>query len=205
MLASEIMAAPPGPIAQIPAPAPGGAFVLPAEEMAISLPENLSVGQRKPLLRRLYARLRMAPSEEKARSIAEAIEQVWLSSGDERIDFIMQSAIIAIEQEDFATAGELLDRVIELRPRYAEGWNKRAMVFFMQKKYEKALYRLRVALALDPHHFQAMHGLALILSEMGDRPCALQAYRMLLRQYPHFSRAREAAAELDRQVNGQKG
>ena len=173
------------------------------QETVISLPEHMTPKERKPLLDRLYRQLRGARTEKAARPIADAIEQVWLTSGDDNIDFIMQNAIMAMEQEDFAVAEELLDQVIELRPDYAEGWNKRAMVHFIKKQYEKSLGKLRHALALDPRHFQAMHGLALVMEEIGDRSFALQAYRVLLHNYPQFTEAREAAKELGREVNGQ--
>ena len=169
----------------------------------VALPERITAEQRKPLLARLYRRLRRASSVGTAQPIADAIEQVWLTSGDDNIDFIMQNAIQAMEEQDFVVAEELLDRVIELRPDYAEGWNKRAMVHFMRRQYREALASLRHALAIDPHHFQALHGLALTLQEIGDRKGALQAYRVLLHNYPQFAQAREAVEELDRQVNGQ--
>ncbi len=171
--------------------------------ITISVPEHMTKKERKPLLERLYRRLRQASSQTLAQPIADAIEQVWLTSGDGNIDFIMQNAILAMEQRDFVVAEELLDRVIELMPLYAEGWNKRAMVHFMKKEYEKALATLRHALALDPKHFQALHGLALTLQEIGDHSCALQAYRVLLRNHPQFTQAKEAIRELDRKVNGQ--
>ena len=110
---------------------------------------------------------------------------------------------MAMEQEDFVVAEELLDRVIELKPRYAEGWNKRAMVHFMKKEFEEALAKLRQTLAIDPKHFQALHGLALVMQEIGDHRCALQAYRVLLHNHPQFPEAREAVKELSREVNGQ--
>jgi tetratricopeptide (TPR) repeat protein len=169
----------------------------------ISLPEHMTLEERKPLLDKLYRRLRGARTSKAAKPIVEAIEQVWLTSGDDNIDFIMQNAILAMEEEDFVVAEELLDRVIELRPGYAEGWNKRAMVHFMKKEYEKALMKLRQTLALDSKHFQALHGLALVMQEIGDHRCALQAYRVLLHNHPQFQEAREAVKELNREVNGQ--
>ena len=205
MQAHMAMAVPAGPGVQLPAPVPGGGgegYEI-SQSQPISLPEHLKAGQRKPLLRRLYARLQAAASEKASRPIVDAIEQLWLTSGDKNIDFIMQNAIMALDQNDYETAMELLNRVIALRPGYAEGWNKRAMVHFMKKQYGPALHDLRAALALDPHHFQALHGLALVMNEIGNKRSALQAYRILLRYYPHFSQAREAARELERTVTGQ--
>jgi len=169
----------------------------------VALPDQLTAKQRQPLLDKLYARLRKAPNSDRAHMVEQAIEQVWLTSGDANIDFIMQNAIQAIEEQDYVVAEELLDRVIELAPDYCEGWNKRAMVHFMKKQYEQALVKLRKALSLDPKHFQAMHGLALVMQEMGDHRLALQAYRMLLRSNPTFAEARDAVEELSREVNGQ--
>ncbi len=197
-----------GPVAGLSAPFSGyivdnAPLTMMEQGTVISLPEHMTIKERKPLLDRLYRRLRGASSIQIAKPIADAIEQVWLTSGDDNIDFIMQNAILAMEQEDFVVAEELLDRVIELRPRYAEGWNKRAMVHFMKKEFEKSLMKLRHTLALDSKHFQALHGLALVMQEIGDRRSALQAYRVLLHIHPQFSEVLEAIKELNRKVNGQ--
>jgi tetratricopeptide (TPR) repeat protein len=193
-----------GPTAQLPGPSAGMRYAPDiGQENVIAIPDELTAKQRKPLLDKLYRQLRNAKTSDRAKLIEQAIEQVWLTSGDSNIDFIMQNAILAIEESDFVVAEELLDRVIELSPGYAEGWNKRAMVHFMKKEYEKALLKLRQALALDPKHFQALHGLALVMQEVGDRRLALQAYRLLLRHNPQFADARDAVEELSRVVNGQ--
>ncbi len=205
LLTTKILAGPvAGPLGNLS----GFAAVFPpsieiGQDAVVSLPENLTVKQRGPLLKSLYMRLRHASSRAAAKSVAEAIEQIWLTSGDDNIDFIMQNAILAMEEEDFVVAEELLDRVIELRPTYAEGWNKRAMVHFMKSEHKKAFGKLRQALALDPRHFQALHGLALVMQELGDNRGALQTYRVLLRNHPQFSEALEAVEELSRTVNGQ--
>ena len=64
---------------------------------------------------------------------------------------------------------KLLDAVVELAPDYAEGWNRRAYVHYMQSDYERAMGDLRRVLALEPNHFKALDGLAQILREIGEK------------------------------------
>jgi tetratricopeptide (TPR) repeat protein len=205
LLTGQLQAGPlMGPSTQFPLTPSGGYYLqLDSGKAPVSLPEHLDAKDRQPLLDRLYKQLREAANPDQAKPIEQEIEQLWLTSGDDNIDFIMQNAIQAMEEEDFVVAEELLDRVIQLAPAYAEGWNKRAMVHFMKKEYEQALVKLRQTLALDPKHFQALHGLALVLQEIGDHRAALQTYRMLLRVHPQFTEAKDAVDELSREVNGQ--
>ena len=73
----------------------------------------------------------------------------------------------------------------------------------MQENYEKAMQGLRRVLAIEPHHYKAIEGLALILREMGDKRAALRATRRALRVYPHLKSAQQAEDELKRDVEGQ--
>ena len=115
----------------------------------------------------------------------------------------MQRAQKAIEKEKLPTALKLLDAVVTIEPGYIEGWNKRAMVHFLQEDYEQSLGDLRQVLALEPRHFRAIHGLGLILQKFGDKKTALRAFRKVLQVYPYLDSARQAESELAREVEGQ--
>ena len=180
----------------------GGPSAL-GEDNAGLIPENFKPSERKALLTRLYARLKKAADEEAAKPIILAIEKLWLVSGSDTIDFLMQNALTAVGEEDLDVARELLDRVIELRPNYTEAWNKRAMIFFMKEDFTRTIEDLHRVLAMDPNHFQAIQGLALVMQEIGDKKSALRAFRALLRVHPNLESARRAAQELEREVEGQ--
>ena len=92
---------------------------------------------------------------------------------------------------------------MELAPDYAEGWNRRAYVYFLKNDYERALGDLRRALALEPNHFKALEGLARILRDIGQKKSALQAYKQLLTINPFLAGAKEAVDELTVEVEGQ--
>ena len=158
---------------------------------------------RAKILGDLYDRLRQAQDAESAAPIARTIEELWLQSGSDTVDVLMSRAIILVQDNNFDQAIEILDSVTSIAPEYSEGWNQRATVYFLKREYDRSLNDLRQVLALDPRHFKAINGLALILQELGDKSAALKAYRKALQVHPHLGGANRAIEELEREVEGQ--
>jgi tetratricopeptide (TPR) repeat protein len=159
--------------------------------------------EREKTLSDLYALLATADDEDSAKAIADAIERVWVHSGSATIDLLMERSIKAMNEKKVDLALKLLDSVVELAPDFTEGWNRRAYVYFVQNDIERALGDLRRTLALDPHHFKALDGLAQILREIGQKKAALKAFKELSDVHPYWSGAKQAIEELEREVEGQ--
>jgi tetratricopeptide (TPR) repeat protein len=141
--------------------------------------------------------------DEAAAKIAEArILQLWLESGSDTIDLLMGWAINATEEKDYATALDLLDRVTTLKPDYAEGWNKRATVYFLTDDYAKSLSDIRRTLALEPRHFGALSGLGMIMRALGDNSGAITAFKQALAADPFLSNVKDALGELEKEAAG---
>lgn len=157
---------------------------------------------REEMLAELYQHLSQAPDAQQAAPIAQTIEGLWLHSESATIGVLMQRAIKAINEKNTDLALQLLNAVVELAPDYAEGWSRRAFLYYLENDYEHAVGDLRRVLALDPNHFRALDGLARILRETGQKKSALQVYEKLLRIYPHFPEADEAVEELSVEVEG---
>ena len=66
-----------------------------------------------------------------------------------------------------------------------------------------ALDDIRQALALNPRHFEAMRGLALIMEELDRSADALELYDMILAINPQSTEVNEAKARLQLQLEGQ--
>lgn len=158
---------------------------------------------RDAQLEELFAQLAKSPDPERANAIAKAIERLWLYSNSDTISVLMARSTKAIDEKRTELALRLLDAVVELAPDYAEGWNRRAYVYFLQDRYGSALGDLRRTLALEPKHFRALLGLAQILNDYGQKKSALKAYQELLRIHPHASGAKEAVERLSVEVEGQ--
>ncbi len=188
-------------------PAPGQAAPAPdakkgpGDKASTTAPD--SPAARAKLLDDLYAHLATAEDQVHAQPIMDAIEKLWLYSGSDTINVLMDRAAAAINAKQLSLALKLLDAVVELAPDYAEGWNRRAYVHFSENDTGRALGDLRRVLALEPNHYKALEGLGQILKDIGQKKAALKAFKELLQVNPNFQGAQQAAEELQREVEGQ--
>jgi tetratricopeptide (TPR) repeat protein len=159
--------------------------------------------ERAKLLRDLYAHLATATDEQAAAPHVEAIERLWLSPGSDTVLALMERALFAASHDRADLALNLLDAVTTIAPDYAEGFNRRAYVFYTLGDRERALGDLRRVLALDPNHFKAIDGFAQIMKDYGDKKAAFAAYQKLISIHPFWPSAQAAHDELKKEVEGQ--
>ena len=131
-----------------------------------------------------------------AKNAERRIIQLWLESGSDTVDLLMSWTLRAMDEEDYPLALDYLDRIIIMKPDYAEGWNKRATVFFLSDEYAKAISDIEQVLALEPRHFGALSGLGMMLGEIGEPQQAIDVYREALAIDPLLDNVREALDEL---------
>jgi tetratricopeptide (TPR) repeat protein len=207
-----------GPLAQTPNPQapPGTGQGVPVDPRkagptAPSGPEALAAQplpstpqERAKLLANLYAYLATAENEQQSRSIAVAIEKLWLFADSDTIGVLMDRSARAVVEKKLELATRLLDAVVDLAPDYAEGWNRRAYVHYLNGDIERMVGDLRRCLALEPNHYRALDGLAQVLRETGQKKAALKAYERLIEIHPTAAGAQEAVKELSREVDGQR-
>jgi tetratricopeptide (TPR) repeat protein len=146
------------------------------------------------------------PGDEQAGSAAEAeIQRRWLASGSDTVDLLMQWAAEAVATKNYPRAFDFLDAVVTLKPDFAEGWNRRATLFFLQDDYGKAISDLEKVLALEPRHFGALSGLGMILNEIDRKKDALAALQKALAIDPYLDdQVREAIKSLEPEVSGRE-
>lgn len=161
------------------------------------------IGKKELVLSNLYQQLANAQDKQNAEFISAAIQRLWLKSGSETVDILMSRAVHMIQEKELDLALEILDAVVEIAPKYTEGWNQRATVHFLKRDYEDSLGDLRRVLAIEPRHYRAVNGLGLILQELGEKSAALKAYRRALQLNPFLSETKRSIKELRRDVEGQ--
>jgi len=159
--------------------------------------------KRARLLKDLYAFLATAEDQEAAGKIAEAIERVWMSAAGDTVSVLLDRAVKAAATDRPDLALSMLDTVTRIAPDFAEGFNRRAYVYYAINEYERALGDLRRVLALEPNHYKALEGLGQILRETEQKKAALQVYRRLVEVHPFASGAKSTLEELERTVGGQ--
>ena len=146
--------------------------------------------QTDPRLKDLFESLRTAQSPEAAAGVESQIWTIWASSGDAEIDKVFQVGSQAMALGDTATALKLFDAIVEKAPNFAEGWNKRATVYYMMGNYEASLADIDHVLELEPHHFGALAGLGLVNIELDRDEAALDAFERVLKVTPQSQSAK---------------
>jgi tetratricopeptide (TPR) repeat protein len=150
----------------------------------------------------LFEALKAAPDEDIAKQVESRIWAIWLASGSDTTDLLMNRVKAAIEAKDTALAVQLLDSIIEIKPDYIEAWNRRATLFFSMKDYGRAMTDIREVLNREPRHFGALAGLGMILEELGDDKQALEAFRKALAVNPHMKKIPDMVKTLTEKVEG---
>jgi predicted Zn-dependent protease len=138
------------------------------------------------LLRRL-ADLASAPSAE---STQDEIWRLWMTYPDRQATAELERATRAIVASDFATAEQILRRLVALHPGFAEAWHKRGTLYYMQQRDEESVRDLHHALALEPRHFGAMLSFAELCTANGRADDATFVLDVALRLNPHLAESR---------------
>lgn len=134
---------------------------------------------------------------------AEAILwRTWCRSSDSVTDRLFRAGIDAMQQNRLAEAEEFFTRVIEMAPTFAEGWNKRATVRYMQNKFTTSVADCRETLARNPHHFGASAGQGLCHMALGEYREAAICFRRALEIHPHLDAVRHNLALAEAQGGG---
>lgn len=145
----------------------------------------------------LFETLKAAKDEEAANAAENSIAALWLDSGSDTVDLLMEWTLAAVKEKNFPLALDYLDRILTLKPDYVEGWNTRATVYFMTEDLGKALADIERVLAIEPRHFGALAGLATILREIGEEERALEVYRRAIAVDPHLPNVQKAIDDLE--------
>ncbi len=119
------------------------------------------------------------------------------------MDLLLERGRKALEGGDWKSAVEHFSALIDHAPDFAEGYNGRATAYFMAGQFGPAVEDIGKTLALNPKHFAAMSGLALILQELGRPEDALEIWREVETLTPHREGLAQTILELERQVEGQ--
>jgi tetratricopeptide (TPR) repeat protein len=150
----------------------------------------------------LFNELKRARNISAAKVVESQIWDIWFFNGNARVDSRMRDGIVAMGARNYPEALRAFNLVIEEAPQFAEGWNKRATVYYLMNNYEQSIRDIRQTLALEPRHFGAVSGLGLIYLELGDGASALEAFQRVLKINPHNAGTRIQVEILRRQFGG---
>jgi len=165
--------------------------------------EDTDPDEEESRLDELFADLAEAETPKAAERVARDIQIIWMESGSATVDVLMSRAGKALQAEDHGLALDLLDVVVILKPSYAEGWNRRATVHYMREDFGKSLVDIERTLALEPRHWGALSGLAIIQRRLGFEGEALETFKRALAVNPGLENATKAIEGLEKDAEGE--
>ena len=166
-------------------------------------PDPPAVQTRQQKLDELFSRLAAATDPAELEGLVVAIDRLMLELGSSTGDLLMARAIAAMGSHNLEVSRALLDKIVVLRPDWAEAWNKRATVRFLMDDEKGSMADIARVLALEPRHVGALSGMGMILERSGFRDAALRAYGRALEIAPHLESVRNAVDRLTAAAKGQ--
>ena len=133
----------------------------------------------------LFDALRKSKSELEAFSHEREIWRIWNAPTDKILSKLMDTVFTQIESKQYIASIKTLDKVVEKFPKYAEGWNQRAIVHFQLKNFDESLNDIEKVLKLEPRHFGAYSGRGMIHYSRGDNKLATKDILKAMRYHPY--------------------
>jgi tetratricopeptide (TPR) repeat protein len=151
----------------------------------------------------IYERLSASKDADETEGLVGLLVTGYAQSGSDTADLLLRRAHKAIEAKDYKAAEKILDAAIVFLPEWAEGWNARATVRYLDGDYDGSMADIAQTLKREPRHLGALLGMASILQSRDKDDEALKVYERVLAIAPHWKSAEEAADKLKAEIAGQ--
>ena len=119
-------------------------------------------------------------------SAVDAMWRIWSRSGDTTIDALFARGVDQMQASAFDDALATFDDIVARRPAFAEGWNKRATIYFLIGENEKSLRDCDEVFKRNPNHFGALAGAGQIHLQLGNLERALEFFKRALQVNPNL-------------------
>lgn len=152
----------------------------------------------------LFEKLQSTLDTNKAERIEQQIWAIWGLPEERKASVPFASGVIAMQHGDYRGARLYFDKVVKTAPNFAEGWNKRATIAYALGDFEASVLDIQKTLALEPRHFGALSGLALIYEANGQEEAALDVLIQVKEIYPGMSGIDERMRDLHALIAAKK-
>ena len=111
---------------------------------------------------------------------------LWGRSGDADLDRLMAQGSEDMQAGRYDEAIRAFSEVIRRKPGFAEGWNRRATVYYLAGDYARSIADCDEVLKRNPAHFGALSGLGQIHVKLEQYAQALAWFRRALEVNPNL-------------------
>lgn len=147
--------------------------------------------QKDERLIELFDKLFLSTNNMEASKLLFNIWDIWSIANNQETQIIFDEANQFMDVGELDNAIELFTKVVKQSPEFAEGWNKRATVYFLKGELNKSISDIEKTLNLEPRHFGALDGLAEIYLMQDDLVGAAVIYRRILEIIPSSKKSQD--------------
>jgi tetratricopeptide (TPR) repeat protein len=146
---------------------------------------------------RLFGQLQQKDLVNAGSRIAK-IWTLWSLNQSPMAEVLLAQSDKALKDSAYGTAETMLNTLLGAYPDYTEAMNKRAMVYFNQKRFDEAMTDLDAVLDQEPRHFGALAGRAAVFHAKGQFTQAAASLKDALAVNPYLETAKQALIQLER-------
>ena len=162
---------------------------------------NLSIqASQKNDLNNLFDQLQAINNSKSAVLLEKKIWSIWNEHpNDFKLTEKLEFGTELMQYGDYNYALKVFDNIIVADPKWSEGWNKRATVYFLMNEFNNSLNDIDKVLNIEPRHFGALSGQARIFIKLQKYEKAIKSIEKALEYYPTF-KSGELIPEIERLI-----
>lgn len=168
--------------------------------LSIGFPLTALADQTHPKLPSWFEQLENAETAIQSQVLQDLIWSAWSSTDNETAQAFLDVGTAAMQRGALPLALDRFNQVVKLAPDFAEGWNKRATVNFMMRRFDDSVQDIAKTLELEPNHFGALAGLAQIFEVRGQTSRALAVYQRIDQIAPSMLGIKDRIKALEQRI-----
>jgi len=149
---------------------------------------------------------RLGDTDPRVRVAAQgAIWRIWSRSEDPQIDKLFAQGVEQMQRSALDDALTTFNEIVRRKPDFAEGWNKRATIYFLIGQNEtslldKSLQDCDEVFKRNPQHFGALSGAGQIHLQLGHPRRALEYFRQAVQVNPNLDGPAQMIPQLEQHL-----
>ena len=133
----------------------------------------------------LFNQLKGTNSSMAAKQIESKIWKLWTTHpSEDSLTNLLAKGSYYMSRNELTSAHNVFSKAIELDPKWAEAWNKRATVLYLMGNYELSQNDINEVLKLEERHFGALSGQGMVQTKLKNYQKAIDSYIEAHKVYP---------------------
>ena len=164
---------------------------------------NLEANDKNKKLDRLFNDLKFKNAT-LSYEIEQKIWELWSTHpSDKNLTTMLAEGSNLVNKQKFDQAIVVFSKVIDLDPKWAEAWNKRATVLYMVGEFQKSQDDIDKVLELEERHFGALAGQGLVNIQLENYEKAIMSYKKAQQIYPKMKSPKIMIKQIEELIRSQ--